>query len=105
MSFTRVSSSDDRALAIRDHLLTIVRERGRLQVQRGPMQLSVFEEGGWVVDHWTPFSALSPEEASSPAIGMHWSDSIRGRICSTASMSGMARRYSESSGRTKAASM
>jgi hypothetical protein len=59
MSFTRVSSSDDRALAIRDHLLTIVRERGRLQVQRGPMQLSVFEEGGWVVDHWTPLTRRS----------------------------------------------
>lgn len=31
MSLTLVSSSDDRALAIRDHLLTVVRERGRLQ--------------------------------------------------------------------------
>jgi hypothetical protein len=66
MSLTLVSSSDDRALAIRDHLLTVVRERGRLQVQKGPLRLSVFETGPWIVNHWTPFNALSPEEASSP---------------------------------------
>jgi hypothetical protein len=66
MSFTLVSSSDDRALAIRDHLLPVVRERGRLQIQRGPLRLIVFETGAWIVNHWTPFNALSPEEASSP---------------------------------------
>jgi hypothetical protein len=66
MSLTLVSSSDDRALAIRDHLLTVVRERGRLHVQKGPLRLSVFETGPWIVNHWTPFNALSPEEASSP---------------------------------------
>jgi hypothetical protein len=66
MSFTLVSSSDDRALAIRDHLLPVVRERGRLQIQRGPLRLIVFETSAWIVNHWTPFNALSPEEASSP---------------------------------------
>jgi hypothetical protein len=66
MSLTLVSSSDDRVLAIRDHLLTVVRERGRLQVQKGPLRLIVFETGPWIVNHWTPFNALSPEEASSP---------------------------------------
>jgi hypothetical protein len=66
MSLTLVSSSDERALAIRNHLLPVVRERGRLQIQRGPLRLIVFETGAWIVNHWTPFSALSPEEASSP---------------------------------------
>lgn len=66
MTLTVVSSSDERALAIRDHLLPVVRERGRLQIQRGALRLIVFENGPWIVNHWTPFNALSPEEASSP---------------------------------------
>ena len=65
MSLNLVSSSDDRALAIRDHVLTVVRERGRLQIQRGPLRQIVFETGPWIVNHWTPFNTLSPEEASS----------------------------------------
>ena len=67
MSLTLVSSSDDRAMVIRDHLLTVVRKRGRLQIQRGPLRQIVFETGPWIVNHWTPFNALAPEEASSPA--------------------------------------
>ena len=66
MTLTVVSSSDERALAIRDHLLPVVRSRGRLQIQRGALRLIVFETGPWIVNHWTPFNALSPEEASSP---------------------------------------
>lgn len=66
MSLSLVSSGDARALAIRDHLLPIVRARGRLQIQHGALRLVVLEIGPWVVNHWTPFNALSPEEASSP---------------------------------------
>lgn len=66
MSLTLISSGDERALAIRDHLLTVVRARGRLQMQHGPLRLIVFESDPWVVNHWTPFNALSAEEASSP---------------------------------------
>ena len=62
-----VSSSDDRALAIRDHLLPLVRERGMLENQRGPVRLIVLQVGPWIFNHWTPFSELSPREASSPA--------------------------------------
>jgi hypothetical protein len=67
MTLTVVSSSDERALAIRDHLLPVVRAGGRLQIQHGALRLIVFETGPWIVNHWTPFNALSPEEASSPA--------------------------------------
>jgi hypothetical protein len=66
MSLNLVSSGDDRALAIRDHLVTVVRERGRLQVQSGALRPIVFQDGPWMVSHWTPFNALSPGEASSP---------------------------------------
>lgn len=66
MPLNLVSSGDVRALAIRDHLVTVVRERGRLQVQSGPLRQIVFQDGPWMVSHWTPFNALSPGEASSP---------------------------------------
>jgi hypothetical protein len=61
-----VSSSDDRALAIRDHLLPLVRERGTLEVQRGSVRLISLQMEPWSFDHWTPFNELSPGEASSP---------------------------------------
>ncbi len=66
MTLTLVSSGDDRALAIRDRLVPLVRERGTLELQRGPVRLVVLRTGPWAVEHWTPFGDLSPEEASSP---------------------------------------
>ena len=66
MTLKLVSSGDDRALAIRDRLLPLVRERGTLEVQRGPVRLVVLRTGPWTVEHWTPFADLSPDEASSP---------------------------------------
>ena len=66
VSLRLVSTSDDRALAIRDHLLPIVRERGTLENQRGPVRLITLEMDPWVFRHWTPFNELSPAEASSP---------------------------------------
>jgi hypothetical protein len=66
MNLRLASSSDDRALAIRDHLLPLVRKRGVLENQRGPVRLIVLETGAWTVKHWTPFSDLMPEEACSP---------------------------------------
>jgi hypothetical protein len=67
MTLRLVSSGDDRALAIRDRLLPLVRERGVLEVQRGPVRLVVLRTGPWTIEHWTPFGELSPEEASSPS--------------------------------------
>ena len=61
-----VSSGDDRALAVRDRPLPLVRGRGTLEVQRGPVRLVVLRTVPWTVEHWTPFGELSPDEASSP---------------------------------------
>ena len=64
MALRLVSSADDRALVIRDHLVPIVRERGRVELQRGAVRLVALRTGPWTIEHWTPFSDLSPDEAS-----------------------------------------
>jgi hypothetical protein len=66
MSLRLAASNEDRALAIRDHLLTLVRHEGELEVQRGLVRLVTWEQAPWVVHHWTPFNELHPGEASSP---------------------------------------
>ena len=66
MNLRLASSGDERALAIRDHLLPLIRERGALENQRGAVRLIVLETGAWTFNHWTPFSELPPGEASSP---------------------------------------
>ena len=66
MNLRLVSSSDDRALAIRDHLLPLVRDRGLLERQRGSVRVIALQMGPWLFKRWTPFNELSPEEASSP---------------------------------------
>ena len=66
MNLRLVSSGDDRALAIRHHLLPLVRARGLLELQRDALRLTTLQTGPWTVTHWTPFNDLAPEEASSP---------------------------------------
>jgi len=66
MTLKLVALGDDRALVIRDHLLPLVRARGTLEVQRGPVRRVVLRLDPWSVEHWTPFCDLFPEEASSP---------------------------------------
>jgi hypothetical protein len=66
MTLRLVSSGDDRALAIRDRLVPLVRGQGTLEVQRGPVRLVALRTGPWMIEHWTPFGELSPDEASSP---------------------------------------
>jgi hypothetical protein len=66
MALKLVSSGDARALAIRDCLLPLVREHGTLELQRGPVRLAALRTGPWIIEHWTPFGDLSPDEASSP---------------------------------------
>jgi hypothetical protein len=61
-----VASSDDRALAIRDHLVPLVRNRGAIEFQRGAVRLVTLQTGPWAFAHWTPFNELDPGEASSP---------------------------------------
>ena len=60
---------DARALAIRDHVLPVLRERGILEDLEGKsssLRLLVFEQEPWLFSHWTPFNALARTEASSP---------------------------------------
>jgi hypothetical protein len=66
MNLRLVSSGDDRALAIRDHLVPLVRDRGKLELQEGSVRLIVLQTGPWTLNHWTPFNELASEQASSP---------------------------------------
>jgi hypothetical protein len=61
-----ISSSDDRARAIRDHVLPLLREHGALEVQRDTVRLVELRLTPWIFRHWTPFNDLQPGEASSP---------------------------------------
>jgi hypothetical protein len=61
-----VSSGDDRAFAIRDHILPLLREYGALEVQRDTVRVVELRIGAWTFRHWTPFNDLVPGEASSP---------------------------------------
>jgi hypothetical protein len=66
MTLTLVSSGDDRALAIRDHLVPLVRDSGSLEVQRDSVRLTSLLIGPWTLLHWTPFNEVAPDEAASP---------------------------------------
>ena len=65
MTLRLVPSGNDRALAIRDHLVPLVRD-GSLEVQRGSVWLTTLRVGPWALRHWTPFNDLASGEASSP---------------------------------------
>ena len=69
MTLKVLTCGDARALALRDHILPIVRERGvleDLEHKDGSLRLLVVEQGPWRFVHWTPFNALAPTEAASP---------------------------------------
>ena len=66
MTLRLVSSGDDRALAIRDHLVPLVRLSGSQEVQRDSVRLISLQRGSWIITHWTPFNELARDEASSP---------------------------------------
>src|ERR1035441_4853637 len=66
MTLRLVASGNERALAIRDHVLPLLRREGILEVQRDTVRLVEHRMEPWVFRYWTPFSALVPGEASSP---------------------------------------
>jgi hypothetical protein len=66
MTLRLVHSDSGRALAIRDHVLALVRRGGVLETQRGDVRVLALETDPWLFEHWTPFADLAPEEASSP---------------------------------------
>jgi hypothetical protein len=74
MTVTLASNSDDRAIAIRDRILPLLREHGVVQLQRDSVRLTELRMGVWTFRHWTPFNELARGEASSPgyrhAIGL-----------------------------------
>jgi hypothetical protein len=61
-----VSSSDDRALAIRDHVLPLLHDHGAIEVQRDTVRVVELRMAAWTLRHWTPFNDLSAGEAASP---------------------------------------
>ncbi|MGG5808270.1 hypothetical protein [Falsiroseomonas sp. CW058] len=66
MTLTLVPSSAEPALAIRDHLVPLVRQQGTIEVQRDAVRLVVLRRGEWRIEHWTPFNDLAPGDAASP---------------------------------------
>ena len=66
MTVRLASNADDRAVAIRDHILPLLREHGAVEIQRDMVRLTELQIGAWIFRHWTPFNELGEEEASSP---------------------------------------
>lgn len=70
MGLRVAASSDARALAIRDHILPLIRQHGTiedLENKDSVLRLIVLRRDAWRFTHWTPFNALNPSQASSPA--------------------------------------
>lgn len=67
MTLKLVTSDGGCALAIRDHVLPLIRQHGTLQLQHGAVRLIVWRRRPWTFNHWTPFNDLAPGESSSPA--------------------------------------
>lgn len=66
MNVRLASNGDDRAIAIRDHILPLLRQHGAVQIQRDMVRLTELRIGVWAFRHWTPFNELGGDEASSP---------------------------------------
>lgn len=66
MALRLVSSGNDQALVIRDHLVRVVHEQGAVEVQRDAVRLTVLRTGSLAVEHWTPFNDPSASDAASP---------------------------------------
>jgi hypothetical protein len=66
MNLRLIADGDGRVMAIRDHVLPLLRQRGTVQVQRDTVRLTELRDGVWVLRHWTPFNELGQNEAASP---------------------------------------
>jgi|GEM_PF-671682 len=66
MTLRLASSNDHLALAIRDHVLPLVRSLGTLENQWGGLRRVTLSMEPWSFSHWTPFKTLTSTEASSP---------------------------------------
>ena len=66
MNLRLVTTDTPRAIAIRDHALPLLRQHGKVQVQRDVVRLTELRIMAWTFRFWTPFNELGREEASSP---------------------------------------
>lgn len=66
MTLRLAASSDDRARAIRDRILPLLRREGTLERQHDVVRVIELRMGVWVFRHWTPFNDLAADEAASP---------------------------------------
>ncbi|MBV8398905.1 MAG: hypothetical protein JOZ17_09210 [Acetobacteraceae bacterium] len=66
MNLRLVVTDTGRAIAIRDHILPLLRRDGTVEVQRDVVRLTELRIRDWVFRLWTPFNELGREEASSP---------------------------------------
>ena len=66
MNLRLVATGAERAIAIRDHILPLLRQNGTVEVQRDVVRLTELRLKGWIFRLWTPFNELAREEASSP---------------------------------------
>ena len=70
MNLRLVSSSDDRALAIRDHLLPLIRDRGLLERQRGSVRVIALQMGPWLFKRFAglPARPRAAAHAARPTV-------------------------------------
>jgi hypothetical protein len=66
MTLHLAASSDDRACAIRDRVMPLLRATGHLLSQRDVVRMIELRRDLWVFRHWTPFNDLASDEAASP---------------------------------------
>jgi hypothetical protein len=66
MTLELVTPSGAQVIAIRDHVLPLLRQGGAIQLQRDAVRVTELQVGVWIFHLWTPFNELSREEASSP---------------------------------------
>jgi hypothetical protein len=66
MNLRLVTTDTGRAIAIRDHILPLLRQDGTVEVQRDVVRLTELRIRDWPFRFWTPFNELGREEASSP---------------------------------------
>ncbi len=106
MNLRLVTTDTGRAIAIRDHILPLLRQDGAVEVQRDVVRLTKLRIRDWVFRLWTPFNELGREEASSPSYRTPSKDSVPGGHCHMGSTSGREQRGSfGSSGPTMGPSM
>ena len=104
MTLRLIASGNERALAIRDHVLPLLRRDGVLEVQRDTVRLIELRLDPSIFRAWTPFSALLPSGQRHPAIAMRSAAQARGRTCRMGWRSGRAKNCCVSNGRMAARS-